>query len=734
MFSMAESLARRGAADIEQVRWLGLQQGSYGLDGQLYSRKGAGMSLLMVPLVELGLLVPIWGVASAALLFNSLVTAATGALLCLYLQRLGYTERSALLAGLIFGLGTLAWPYAKTCFSDPLAGLCLLAAAWALLRLGQVGQARYALAAGLALALAIATRYANLALLPLFGLALLWYAWHAPRDSSTFQYLAPDSWRSRMAAVWRQRARGLARPLLAFGAPLAGAGALIAAYNLVRYGHPLETGYLPEESFSGVWWQGILGQLISPGRGLLLYTPVLWLALPTIATLWRRHRAEAIQAWSITLFHLLLYGKWFMWHGGYAWGPRFMIPALPFLVVALAPAIEWAGRVRAWRLVLWALLGLSLVVQLIGLSVHFELFQNQLLDTGLPLYAPITFFDPRYSPLIGQLAFIRPAYLDFAWMRAGQLDAALLAGLALAVLAAGVGVWRVAYPDRGGRLAELAARTAPVVVLLAGAWLLTHVHASWPEDVRQAVTTLNARLQPGDAILTGVPEQTGVFADLYKGRNRVLGLNPGDLGRDAQQAAALDRLMADYARVWWLPNWLPPAGSDIEQRLMRTGFRVEDVTFLPGAGSAGGQRLVLYYFPSQPLQRMDVGVCFAGSLCLDTVELLAEVKAGDILPTVLYWRAARSVEANYQVFVQLLDADGRRVAGSDGQPALWTRPTTSWRPGELIADRHALQLPADLAPGQYRLIAGLYLLAGGQRLMTDDGQDAVYLYDVRVGR
>ena len=131
MFSMAENLARRGATDIQQVRWLSLQQGSYAQDGQLYSRKGAGMSLLMVPLVELGLLVPVWGAASTALLFNSLVTAATGALLCLYLQRLGYAARYALLAGLVFGLGTLAWPYAKTCFSDPLAGLCLVVVAWA---------------------------------------------------------------------------------------------------------------------------------------------------------------------------------------------------------------------------------------------------------------------------------------------------------------------------------------------------------------------------------------------------------------------------------------------------------------------------------------------------------------------------------------------------------------------------------------------------------------------------
>ena len=177
MFSMAESLARRGESDIDQIRWMGLQQGTFGLDGQLYSRKGAGMSLLLVPLVWLGLSVPAWGAATTALLFNGLVTAATAWLLFHAVRRLGYDDRVALVAGLLFGLATLAWPYAKTCFSDPLAGLCLLGAGLALLRFRDSGRATDALLSGLALAWAVATRYANAALLPLFGALLVWYIW-----------------------------------------------------------------------------------------------------------------------------------------------------------------------------------------------------------------------------------------------------------------------------------------------------------------------------------------------------------------------------------------------------------------------------------------------------------------------------------------------------------------------------------------------------------------------------
>jgi hypothetical protein len=439
MFSLAESLVRRGEWDTDQIRWMGLQQGTFGLDGHLYSRKGAGVSLLEVPLAWLGLIVPAWGAATTALLFNSLVTAATGMLLLLYLRRLGYGHGTALVAGLTFGLATLAWPYAKTCFSDPLAGLCLLGAALALLRFRDEGRALDVFWAGLALAIAVATRYANAVLIVPFFALLVWQI-RGQRSHGEASLSAISQSPTSNLQPPTSNLQSLISNLLAFGAPLAVTAGAIAIYNVARYGNPFDTGYLPQENFGGDWLQGIAGLLVSPGRGLFLYAPVLLLALPAIPALFRRHRAEAALAWSLIAAHLLLYGKWYMWHGGYAWGPRFIVPTLPFFVIGMAPAIEWAGR-SAWR---WrgflALAAFSGLIQVLGLSVHFELFQNWLLSTGLPLFDPITFFDPRYSPLVGQFQFLRPENLDFAWMIAGQVDWPLLAALVAAALMAGWGL------------------------------------------------------------------------------------------------------------------------------------------------------------------------------------------------------------------------------------------------------------------------------------------------------
>ena len=201
MFSTAESLVRRGALDIEQIRWMGLQQGTYGLDGLLYSRKGIGVPIALLPFTWLGLVTPWFGPVSVSLLFNPIVTALTAVLLIAYLQDLGFSRRTGLIIALTFGLTTLAWPYAKSLFSDPFAGLLLLAAAFTLHRgAGQITPAPplpcsptpppprlgYLFLAGLSLGWNVATRYAEALFLPVFGLLLLYYLWQnigSPRTS-----------------------------------------------------------------------------------------------------------------------------------------------------------------------------------------------------------------------------------------------------------------------------------------------------------------------------------------------------------------------------------------------------------------------------------------------------------------------------------------------------------------------------------------------------------------------
>jgi hypothetical protein len=95
----------------------------------------------------------------------------------------------------------------------------------------------------------------------------------------------------------------------------------------------------------------------------------------------------------------------------------------------------------------------------------------------------------------------------------------------------------------------------------------------------------------------------------------------------------------------------------------------------------------------------------------------------------LYWQAQAATTDDYHVFVHL---EGDEEAGSapgiwgqaDGRPVCWTYPTSDWRPGQIIADQHAVTLKPDTPPGDYPLLVGMYLPDTGARLdvLDETGQ------------
>lgn len=75
----------------------------------------------------------------------------------------------------------------------------------------------------------------------------------------------------------------------------------------------------------------------------------------------------------------------------------------------------------------------------------------------------------------------------------------------------------------------------------------------------------------------------------------------------------------------------------------------------------------------------------------------------------LDWSAAYPLAANYAISLRLFDAAGQMRLAFDAQPGYGFLPTSMWRPGERVADRYLLSLPADLpAGGGYRLGIVLY--------------------------
>jgi len=191
----------------------------------------------------------------------------------------------------------------------------------------------------------------------------------------------------------------------------------------------------------------------------------------------------------------------------------------------------------------------------------------------------------------------------------------------------------------------------------------------------------------------------------------------------------LNRLRNTYQRLWVTPDYTPPEQSGWERSL-----RIHDFLLMDDRISGpSNQRLALYAMaPSAEMIESGLGTIFGdpsavpindtnGWIRLRGYALTPTAQPGGHILLTLLWQSLQPVEKDYQVFVHLLNDRGEKVLQRDGQPVLWMRPTSTWRPGDEIVDRYGLLLPPTLATGRYTLAVGLYDAVTGQRLAVSAG-------------
>lgn len=335
-----------------------------------YAIYGLAPSLLAIPFYLVAKAAgadPRWAVSFA----NALVTAATVALTYRLGRELGFPARRGGALALVLAVGTLAWPYARTFFSEPLVALFLVAATLAAHRLRACARPADAALLGAALGAAVLTREDSVIALPLYGAYLL--------------YPGVD------------RRRFLATKLLTAGAVSGGALLALAAwYHAHRYGgvfaSPLQQIGHTFDLAAGSIANATYGQLLSSGKGLLFYAPIVSLALFGWPSFWRLARAECLLFGGLALERVLFFSAWPRWDGGISWGPRFLVPIVPLLVLA-------SGYARPARWLAVALAALSVLVQLPGVALLYTDPLDAAMD-GMKANLEQIYFVPRYSPIL----------------------------------------------------------------------------------------------------------------------------------------------------------------------------------------------------------------------------------------------------------------------------------------------------------------------------------------------
>ncbi len=732
IFAVTESLVKFGRVNTDQIAWAqwttsqAEAQGFFGQDGHVYSKKGLALSLAQAPLYWLALYLPNIGMLQTVSLLNAFITAATGLVVCMFVQRLGFSNLTALLVSLTFGLATIAFVYAKYLFSEPLAGFLLLLAAYMLFVYRQEGGLRHVAIAGLSAGFAVLTRANNLFLLPVFGLYLLWILYgEAGRRGGEDTNSAASSPHRLIPS--------LLPSIAVFALTVVFAGAILLTYNGLRSGNPLQTGY-DLTLFSPNILLGLYKLLFSPLRGFFIYSPILILSLPGWWSLRKTHPAETWLFAGLVGLTVALFSAWSSGEG-LSWGSRFLVPVAPFFVICLAPIIQGSEKGEmaktrhaprttfyVLRFTFYALLPLSCLIQLLGVVINPWVFLSRIqTEFGGEFFLENTaaLYDFGYSQIAGQIQTWSLQNSDLAWWQPWGFDG-LAFGLSLGlVLLSGWLLWREATADQRSTFNVqrfiLSSILPFCLTLLLTYFLLTRYFTTDrqfgpPDDpYGRALNTAAAQAAPTDQLVTVAQYHYHVPMNRFKTRLPITGLAQQNWPPPDTALPLLQNALTGQ-NAWLVTVGLPPAAPDntAEQWLTEHAF---------AAGNEWFDDVRLVRFGAQPPSvTRPVKADLGDEIELVEIKLTESLQAGQLLPVEFTWQPLRQPQADYNLFLQLLTSDGRVAAQHDSPPNDGYTPTSAWSTDQTIITRHALALPPDLPAGNYRLIAGLYNPANGQRL------------------
>ncbi len=672
-------------------------------------------TLLATPLLKLADFLPRLGNIHAVWLFNVLVSALCLGLLYLLLRALHYSAGVALVVALTAGLGSNLWAYSQTFFREPLV-TCFILLTLLLLQSGRRRRRILCLAlSAVSLFLASQTKYSAVMALP----ALVIFA-------------LPET-----------------RPQLqkkVYGALLSLALLTIAFFMLID---PLPAPLAALLDRFG-WQSAVTGAalrvyLLSPGGSLWGTSPSALLALACAVLLWRRGQYRLVTTIVLlvagySLGHALTTGV--HWFGGLSWPPRFLLPALPVLLLASAPLAErmLEKKQRLLRLLWLGLLLYGIWIQFSAVSLSWRHY-----DASLPAAADGL---GEWLPGLTQPQYFRWTLLpqrwldlglDFLWARAGLpiwlVSFALLAGgsaaLLLRLLRAPGSRWRHAVPP-------LAFFCLPLILL--------NLNLAYDKDPRSrsqqsalhaALAQLENEAQDDLLLLAGndygefilnhldsaavrpiILPQPLAQAASDKQPAKVVSNNPNDWF-DVGSHRIIQHLAGGRDRLWQLAHtsqFMPWSFRPLERYLALNYYPLREIDF-----SQADETVRLLEYSTRPPAPNPLSP-YSGDIASDLtygphIQLRAltppngtRYRPGESVEVSLLWQTAAPLEHDYTValFIAAAGAQQHTAQGQDSQPQAGFAPTSGWQPGLPVWDNRALRLPATTAPGDYRLWLVLY--------------------------
>jgi hypothetical protein len=366
----------------------------------VFTSRSLLLPAISVPFYFIATIIPVDAVSLVSLSVNSVIIAITGLVLFAFALDLYGSRRIAFVLGLIFFGCSFILPYNTSLFPQPLQGLCIISGIFFLHKVRHV-HPNYLCQTTLRRDLGHKTRYAYCVL----SASLIGFSVIASPISGLFipAYII-------CSIVYLRRNKKL---LLSFLMTLAVLMILVGTLNYIRFGSFAEFGY---GSLYGTFslnteWQGLLGLLLSPGKGLIFYFPLVVLLPLAIKFSFRQNPSLSFLTVYILVVLWLYFGTLLVngesrsWSGAIAWGPRYLVPLLPLIALLIGGLFKYPRNFKIRRLIYLSIVLFSVagfIINLGGILVWSEyglIYASEREGLGGFAWELMT-WDAQYSPIV----------------------------------------------------------------------------------------------------------------------------------------------------------------------------------------------------------------------------------------------------------------------------------------------------------------------------------------------
>ena len=386
----------------------------------MYTVRSLLLSAAAVPFYLVASLFSISPIPIIALFFNSMIISLISVVIFLFSIEIFSSKKVAFVLSLIFGVGSFIWPYHTSFWSMPLQALCLISATYFIykslhynspfirnyttldIKVTSNSESTvsstydkystnkglyFAALGGLFLGLSVYAHPTSIILVPGF----VAYCFFSPmkRNKARFGFF-----------------------LTALAISLIFQGVI----NELKYGSFAEFGY----GYSGSLavhngWHGLVGLIGSPGAGLIFFFPISILLPLAFKYMYGLNKGIFFLCAYVIIVTWLYVGtssfgfEPYAWSGAIAWGPRYLIPVLPFITLVLGSLLTHLKKIPSKRrlflkIPIIILCVAGVYVNLVGTLVWYQYgimygwSKDQLSKNNENM--EIMTWNPYYSPII----------------------------------------------------------------------------------------------------------------------------------------------------------------------------------------------------------------------------------------------------------------------------------------------------------------------------------------------